>query len=51
MELQNTTKCDACSKTLLKKDSRYLRLKTCCSYKQVPVCTDCWNKLKNMNEQ
>ncbi len=43
-------KCDACGKKLPKKEIKSLRLKTCCSYRQVSVCKDCGNKLQKKQE-
>ena len=42
---QETVVCDACGKSVPKTETRHLSLKTCCSYKRVPVCKLCWETM------
>jgi hypothetical protein len=42
-QVKETVKCDACGKEVPASEIRYLRLKTCCSYRQKPLCKACWD--------
>jgi hypothetical protein len=44
-QVKETVKCDACSKEVSASEIRHLRLKTCCSYRQVPLCKVCWDEM------
>lgn len=42
---KETLKCDACGEEVPASEIRHLRLKTCCSYQQVPLCKACWDEM------
>jgi hypothetical protein len=44
-QVKETVKCDVCSKEVPVSEIHRLRLKTCCSYRQVPLYKACWDEI------
>ena len=47
---EEIVECDACGKKVPRSEIRHLRLKTCCSYRRVPVCQACWNEMHKKSQ-
>lgn len=44
-QVNETVKCDVCGEEVPASEIRHLRLKACCSYRQVPLCKACWEEI------